>query len=482
MDRIRARLAVRHYEAAQPGRRTDGWARTTGDADVLLRNALVALRMHARDLIRNNSWARKAQRSIARDVVGWGITPKAVSDSAQAAAVAQDLWRKWANTFEVDSQGRKHFAAIQSLCMRSIIESGEVLIRRRWRRMNDGLTVPLQIQVLESDFLDHARNYLSTPTLGPTIQGVEFDLLGRRTAYWLWDQHPGSGRNYKPSRRIPASEVLHIFYEERPGMSRGASWLAPSILPLKDFDEYEDATLMRQKIAALFAAFVNDIDGTGTPLGIASTDPNEPNVETLEPGTVSYLPPGKNVTFANPPLTPEDGFTDRTLRKIGQGVGVTHEDLSGDYSKVNFSSARMSRISHWGDVNEWRENMLIPLLCDGVWAWMVEAAQTAGLLPENVPVTAIWSAPPMPMIEPEKEGLAIQRLVRTGAMTHDEMVRQQGADPDAHWAEYAAGLKKLDSLGIKLDSDTRAVTQAGLDQPDNDPDQSSDEQTHDSTP
>lgn len=464
MARVAARLALRHYEAAQPGRRTSAWRRTTGDADVLLRGSLIELRIHARDLIRNNGWARRAQRKIGSSVVGWGITPKAVSDNSAAAKAAMDIWRKWANTVECDSDGRKKFSKIQSLCMRSIAESGEVLIRRRWRRPTDGLTIPIQLQVLEADFLDQSRNYLSTETNGPTIQGVEFDLLGRRTAYWLWDQHPGSGRNYKPSRRIPASEVLHIYYEERPGQSRGVSWFAPAILNLKDFDEYEDATLMRQKIASCFAGFITDIDGTSNPLGAASTDPEEPLVETLEPGLLSRLKPGQNIEFADPPAVGEGGFTERTLRKVAKAMGITYEDLTGDYSQSNFSSARMARLDFWENVTEWRENMLIPQLCEGVWAWMIEAAQLANLIPIDEPVTAVWSAPPMAMIEPDKEGLANQRLVRIGAMTHDQMIREQGGDPEAHWQEYADGLKTLDRLKIILDSDPRKTTSQGQEQ------------------
>jgi capsid protein len=45
-----------------------------------------------------------------------------------------------------------------------------------------------------------------------------------------------------PSRRIPAEDVIHLFYAERPGQSRGISWFGSAIVPLKDLDEYEDAT------------------------------------------------------------------------------------------------------------------------------------------------------------------------------------------------------------------------------------------------
>jgi lambda family phage portal protein len=466
LDRLRKRAAadlmLRHYEAAQPGRRTQGWQRNAGDADVNIRAALLELRMHARDLIRNNGWARRGQRIIANNTVGWGLRPKPISPDQAVAAKAAQLWKAWASTTECESESRHTFYGIQHLAMKALVSDGEVLLRRRWRRPTDALTIPLQLQIMEADYLDHAKNLLGDGSTGPTIQGIEFDLIGRRSAYWLFEQHPGSGRNTNVSRRIPAEEVIHLYYTERPGQSRGISWFGAAIAPLKDFDQYEDATLMRQMIAACFAAFVTDTDGLGSPLG--DQDIGNPLVEKFEPGMITQLPPGRSVTFANPPGVNDSTFDVRTLRRIAATLGVTYEDLTGDYSQVNFSSARMARLSHWANINDWRENMLIPLLCDGVWQWAMQAAQVAGELPAGDAPSAEWTAPPMPMIEPDKEGLAYSRLIRNGLMTHAEAIREQGGDPDAHWPEYAAGLKKLDELGIVLDSDPRLTTASGQEQ------------------
>lgn len=471
MSRIMARSAAervagvvkRHYEAAQPGRRTEGWARTFADADLTIRGALLEARIHARDLIRNNGYARRAQRVIANNTVGWGIMAKPVgASSVRATKAITDAWTAWAGTTECESERRHTFYALQRLAMKTVAESGEILLRRRYRRLSDGLTVPLQIQVLEPDFLDHSRNTLDSQAGGPIIQGIEFDKLGGRAAYWLFPQHPGSGRNYSPAQRVDAADVIHVYDIERPGQSRGISWFVTAILALKDFDEFEDAELIRQKIAACFAAFVKDIDGMDSPMGDPSTDPDEPLVDTFEPGMIKQLPPGRDVTIASPPTVVDTSFTTRTLRRVAAGLGVTYEDLTGDYSQVNFSSARMARIAHYQNVDAWRWDMLIPQLCDGVWAWFMEAMVLSGQI--SAPVSAEWTPPPTPMLEPDKEGLAIQRLVRVGAKTPDEMVREQGKDPEAHWQEYADNLKRLDKLGIILDSDARKTTAAGQEQ------------------
>lgn len=448
---------LRNYEAASHGRRTSGWARSHGDVDSIIARAGPELRLHARNLLRNNGYARRAQATVVNNTVGWGIVARAKQPNAQRDAA----WLEWAEDTRAEAEGRHTFAGLQAQVMRSLFSDGEVLARRRWRKPSDGLALPFQVQLLEIDYLDSNKESKVSLAGGPIIQGVEFDKIGRRAAYWLFDSHPGSSILSGTSKRIPASEILHVFASERPEQTRGVSWLACAILNLNDLDEFEDAELMKQKIAACFAGFVTDTDGSAAPIGEPSTEAGEELVEEFEPGMIEHLPPGKNITFANPPALSNDGLAVRTLRRVAAGLGVTYEDLTGDYSQVNFSSARMARLAHWGYVADWQYNLLIPQFCAGVWRWAMEAASLTGAESSG---GADWSTPPMPMIEPDKEGLALQRLVRTGALTPSQMVRQQGGDPKAHWIEYAADLKQLDELKIKLDSDVRAVSQAGLTQ------------------
>lgn len=461
LERIRARAAaghlVRHYEAAQLGRRTSGWNRNRGDANAVTATALAELRMHARDLVRNTGWVRRGRQVIANSTVGWGIVPRPMG---ALAARASEVWEAWAGATTCETSGRHTFYSLQALVMRSVAESGECLIRRRPRFLSDGLPLPLQLQVLEADYLDTSKDVTVGVSGGPIIQGVEFDAVGRRKAYWLFSEHPGNTRAASVSKRIPAEDVIHVYYCDRPGQVRGPSWFGAAIVPLKDLDAFEDAELMRQKIAACFAAFVTDVDGAGAPM--AETSTADPLVETFEPGMVSYLPPGKSVTTANPPTVVESGFTVRHLRKVAAALGVTYEDLTGDYSNVNYSSARMARLSFIGNVRDWQWNMLIPQLCAPVWTWAMEAAQLAGFITE-APRTD-WTAPQLPMIDPDKEADGYKKSVRAGMMTPSEMVREQGGDPTVHWEEYEKDLKELDERGIKLSVDVRAVSDAGLTQ------------------
>lgn len=460
LKRMRARMAAdllaRHYEAASSGRRTQGWRRSSSDANVAMGAFTGLLRDVARELVRNNPHAESALTTIVDHTVGgWGIVAKPKPTNREAA----ERWQAWAGTTACDADGRQTLAGLQKLVMRTVVESGEVLVRRRLRRPEDNLPIPIQLQVLEPDFLDTAKDVAELANGGRIIHGVEIDGIGHRVAYWLFPEHPGSLRMaYGASVRVPASNVLHIFKAQRPGQVRGPSWFAPVLLRFKDFDEFEDATLMKQKIAACLAVITSDVDGSAPALGTAD-DTDDPGIDSLEPGVILNVPPGRAVDVVQPPSVRDYAdYTQTTLRSIAAGLGVTYEDLTGDYTNLPFSAARMSRLRHWARVYDWQWNLLIPQFCDPVWAWVMEAAAIMGL--REVP-GAEWSAPPMPMIEPDKEGLAYQRNVRSGIMTLSEAIRERGYDPDVMLAEMAADNKTLDRLGLVLDSDPRKMTQAG---------------------
>lgn len=463
LRRLQARAAAdalvkRNYDAAGAGRRTSGWARNRGDANAVIVRAAAELRMHARDLVRNCGWARRGSRTIVNSVVGWGLAPKA---TGKAAAEAMIAWKAWADALTCEAEGRLTFGGVQRQVMRACYSDGEVLVRRRWRRPEDGLPLPLQLQVLEADYLDTAKDQITAPSGGQIIQGVEYDLLGRRAAYWIFPDHPGSGRLVGLSKRIPARDILHVFDPERAGQARGVSWLGASIVPLKDLDDYDDAELMKQKIAACFAAFVSDRDGTATPMG--EQDADDPLIETLEPGMVVHLAGDKQVTTASPPQVTTDQFSAKHLRKIAAGIGVTYEDLTGDYSQVNFSSARMARMAFKGNVEGWQSDIAIPF-CTGVWAWAMEAAMFLEKNTWQEAPGAEWTAPPLPLVEPDKEIRAKTMEIRAGLTTPSESVRERGGDPETHFIELAKDFERFKTLGLKLDCDPSETSQAGLTQ------------------
>ncbi len=273
-------------------------AGTSANAEI--GTALVRLRDRSRDLVRNNPYAAKAAHAVVSNLVGTGIMPRARAGDAAVNDRADRLWARFAEACDAD--GLTDFSGLQALIVRAMVESGECLVRIRERRIEDGLAVPLQLQLLEPDHLDAGKTD-ELPGGGFVVQGVEFDALGRRRAYWLYPVHPGEVAMFRRaalvSQPVPAASVLHLFDRLRPGQVRGVPWFAPVILKLRDLDDYDDAELVRKKIEACFAAFVTGSDDEET-LGRASADADCRRVESFEPGMIEYLAPGKDVKFATP--------------------------------------------------------------------------------------------------------------------------------------------------------------------------------------
>jgi lambda family phage portal protein len=335
-------------------------------------------------------------------------------------------------------------------------------MRLRERRLEDGLAVPLQLQVLEADHLDSGKTG-ETRDGGFVMQGVEFDRLGRRQAYWLFPNHPGEARGGAlVSSRVPARHVLHLFERLRPGQVRGVPWFAPAMLKLRDLDAYDEAELVRKKIEACFAAFVTGVQDEET-LGRARIEPDGARVETFEPGMIEYLEPGRDVRFAAPAAS--GGYAEYLrlqLHAVAAGVGLTYELMTGDLSQVNYSSIRAGLIEFRRRMEALQWQLLVPGLCAPVWRRFIATAQAAGRLPEGA-IGAEWTAPRFEAVDPLKDIQADILAVRAGVMTLTEAIARQGYEPAQVLTEIAAINAELDRLGITLDTDPRRSTRTGQD-------------------
>jgi len=473
MERARARYITdvlnkhgprNRYEGASRGRRTEGWTTSsTAGANVEVAQGLGLLRERSRDLVRNNPYAARAVSVIANHVVGTGIIPQIKGTSKTQTENLQAIVKDHLLTTAIDADGRNSFLGIQKISQRTITEGGSVLLRRRRRRPADGLPLPFQIQVLEGDYLDVSKS--GSNGNNPIRYGIEYTPFGKRAAYWIFPEHPGEYQynamyGNSVSQRVPASEIIHCYRMDRPGQMNGVPWAAPVVIRMREFDEYEDAQLVRQKIAACFTAFVYDSE-FGSPLDSPTQDADSDGLrEKLEPGVIELLPNGKRVEFASPPSVENYGeYARNILHAIGAGFGVPYDLLTGDQSQVNFASGRMGRLSFYQDVDEWRWQMLIPHVCHGICNWFLESAQMNGVNATNARFT--HSPPRRQMINPEKEVAATRDEVRSGQITPSEVIRQRGHDPDEFFEEYKNDMQRFDDLGIILDCDPRNTNRAG---------------------
>lgn len=443
-----ASILNRFYDGAANGRRTKNWRTQPTSANTEIYAGLSELRNRSRDLVRNNPYARKAMRVIPANVVGTGIWPMMrVGKSEAAQKKLREFWRKWATTTRCDFDGRKTMAKIQNLSFRSMLESGEVLLRKVYEK-----GIGLQIQVIESDHLDTSKDGYEIED-GFVRQGIQFSKSGRRIGYWIWENHPGDNRMSlkSTSTLVPSSDIIHLYQEERPGQLRGVPLGTASMLRMRDFDDYEDAQLVRQKIAACFAIFITS-EQHGAPSGVDDGD----SLERVEPGMIERLRPGETVSFGTPPNS--EGYSDYTrkvLQGIAAGYDTTYEALTGDLTGVNFSSGRMGHIEFQRLVEEWQDLLLIPVLCNGIWDWFLDYALIMGIIKNKEDVECSWTAPRREFVDPLKEIKALIEEVRAGLKSWQEAVRSLGYDPEEVMKQLAEDAKKFDEAGLMPWADPR---------------------------
>jgi lambda family phage portal protein len=478
------------YEGASYGRRTIGWNNpSTGSVNALLFSAADTLRPRARDIVRKNGWAANGSETWVSEMIGTGIKPQSQHPDSTKKAFLQQLWLDWTDT--CDASGIQEFYGLQGLITQSVVEGGECFVRLRYRKPDDNLTVPLQLQVLEAEHCPISKTEMLAN--GNVIRfGVEFNAIGQRVAYWLYPVHPGEFpqmpteqvNNYMPVR-VPASQILHIFRPIRPGQVRGEPWMSRALLRLNDYDQYTDAEVVRKKVAALFAGFITETD-PADPLpgnssstlpadwGFAGLPPtNDGSVEFagLEPGTMNKLNPGEDVKFSQPAdVGPGfDSFNRAALREIAAAIGITYEQLTGDLSGVNYSSIRAGLLGFRRKCQRLQHSMIVFQFCRPVWNAWLESAVFAGEIKagdynrNRADYRRVaWIAPGWQSVDPSKDLAASKDAIRCGLTSRRQVVSENGYDVEDIDRENMQDQARADGLGLVYDTDARQTSATGM--------------------
>jgi len=448
--------AILSYEAVRSERRRGGWFTQSTSGNAEIGPAIGKLRDDARDLRRNNSYGRRAVREWSKRVVGYGITPRPAAGPFAARIKAR--WDQWSQ--QCMSDRRMPFSAAERLIVSSRFTDGEVLVRLWDRRVGDGLAVPFQIQVLESDYLD--TSITRGTDAGYIIQGVEFDSLGRIRGYWLFGQHPGdvlqmSARGIS-SRFISAEAVLHHLEIERPGDVRSVSEFCAAMAKLRDIDEYSDAEIVRKKIEACLTAFVQQPEGADGPsTGEKVTDADGNTVEKFAPGMVMYGPPGAGVELFAPSSGGNYAEHKKTeLREVAVGLGIPYVLLDDNLEAVNYSSYRGGLLAYKDSIEEYRWNWLIPQVLDPIWRKFIDTLVLNGDIPEPF-YEHSWDAPPFELLDRGAEAEADRAELQIGKKTWPQLIGEQGNDPEQQISEIESWRTRLESAGVTFARSTTST-------------------------
>lgn len=440
----------RAYEGASRG---DGWRPRRPGASAQADHLADAreLRHRARSLVSNVPCIAQAVNVMVSCTVGTGIVPRWVNDADGRVA---KRWKEWVPLADYD--GLLDFYGLEAKAWGTVKVDGEVLARLRERRVGPTL-VPLQIQLMEIDWLDDQRNEVRGTS--EVIAGIEYNARGERTAYWLFDRHPGDvglRATLRESQRVPAEEIIHLFNPARPGQQAGISALAPVIPTVRDLQVYEDAEQARKNLEARMGALgewdESLLEGVKLPDSLANQAPGSGPVMLdlgeLAGGGVVGLPPGmRNPTFIQPTAAP--GYVDYVKHKqkiIAAGVGVPYEFMTGDMSEVNFSSSRVRTNQYKRDVERDQWTLLVPMFCGRITTRWLSLMDLTGV-PAPRDIYPDWTTPKWASVNPLQDVAADLSEIKGGLSSISEKIRQRGYDPELVFSELKSDLDRLSKDG-----------------------------------
>jgi lambda family phage portal protein len=452
IQRILFSSKSRSFDAAGAGRRWDQPRSLDSLNTAILAGATPAAR-RAGWYARNNPWVASAVDSLVGNVVGAGIKPQSTHPDRAVRERLQALWLRWTDHAAPD--GLADFYGLQAMAVRAMVESGESFARLRVTSDTDSF--PLHIELLDPEQVptDLHRDI----GRGTRIRaGIEFDSAGRRIAYRVLSARPGDplGSFRIDPIRVPAVDCIHLFKPVAAGQLRGITWLAPVLLRLHELDQFEDATLVKAKVAALFTGFITDPDGT---VGGLSGD-NRSGVLTvgMEPGSLIPLPPGADIRFSNP--TEHDAyapFVKNHLRAVAAGLGLPYELVSGDLEGVTYSSIRAGLVEFRRRVEQLQHNVVVHMFCRPIWERFVRIAVLSGDLPardfDADPAAYLgcsWLPPKFDYVDPMKDVQAEILAIDAGLKSRSQAISERGYDAEQVDAEIAADKARTDTLGLSV--------------------------------
>ena len=453
----------RSYSGAAGGRLFADFSSMTKSSDSELKPALRTLRNRCRELARNDEYVRRYLQLLKTNVVG----PDGVSVQAKARnsdgsldapgnKIVEKAFAKWSKTGTCTVDGRLSFVDAQRLVIETLARDGECLIRLINGAQNEDR---FAIQFIEADLLDEEMN--ETLDNGNRVRmGVEIDEFGRAVAYHLLREHPGDYEfsnhgHIRKHTRVPASELLHIFQQDRPHQTRGAPPMAAAINSLKMLHGYREAELVAARVSAAKMGFITSPDGDGYS-GDDVEDTHTP-IMSAEPGTFEQLPAGMSISMFDPqhPVSAFSEFHKAVLRGIASSLGVSYAALASDLESVNYSSIRQGALDERDNYRTLQAFMITHFIEPVFQSWLT-SAMTAGALPlpmtrfDKFSESIVYRPRGFSWIDPVREINAQVTGIQNGLLSMQDVATHYGADIEDVFESIQREKELAERYGISL--------------------------------
>ncbi|WP_431195503.1 phage portal protein [Escherichia coli] len=479
-----------------------------------------------RDLARNDGWASGTITRVLDNAIGANyrpifkpdyrmlrlITGNKAFDATWAdeyGKVIEAHWRSWANDpgRYCDVERKQTVSQMLRLGFRHKLLDGDALLVLQYRtdRLGPGRgQYATTLQIVDPDRLSNPQQNFDMPNVRG---GVEIDADGAPVAYHIREAHIGdwwSGAKTMTWQRIPRETswgrpiVIHDFDMDRGAQHRGMGILAPIVQRLKMLIKYDESELEAAILNAIFGAYIEspydaqmvssalgDTGGgfsDGEELSAYQTQRTEYYQDkrlNLQNGArIPHLFPNEKIVTlsAARPTSNFDGFESAVLRNIAAATGLSTQQVTQDWSDVNYSSARAAMLEAWKTLTRRRDDYAIGTAQPVASAFVEEIHSIESLpLPAGAPdfldakaayCRARWMGPGRGWIDPvaEKKGSILgmnaglstleMEAAENAGEDWEEMLDQRAREIDAfkergiplpEWAEATPAIQPINN-------------------------------------
>lgn len=461
----------------------------SADADYLYeRDDLVA---RTRYIERNSGWVSGAMQSHVDSVIGQGLR-LALAPSARMLGQSEEWAKEFADEIEggfqayaedprnlIDATEQSGLSGILALEYRHAIGDGEALgVGVMVNRGPDQYRTAFQ--AVDPDRLSNPYDQAQTDRLR---SGVEMNDRGAPIAYHIRNGHPADFGFMQAAdaytwTRVPKNkpwgrpQVIHYFERHRADQTRGKGLLTPVIEKLAMIDKFDRAELQAAVLNTILAAHIEspfdpDIameamrsSGELDAYQQLRTAFHEDNGVKFDGVQMAHLFPGEKLSFssAERPNANHERFVQSVLRHFSAAFGLTYEQVSRDWSGVNYSSARAALLEVHKFLTARRYFFARAVATPILIMWLEEAIALGRIKtwrPElnfwrDLPhlVKGRWRGPARGWIDPTKEAQAAQMRVEIGVSTLENEAAEQGLDWEEVLIQRRREIARMQELGI----------------------------------
>jgi lambda family phage portal protein len=333
--------------------------------------------------------------------------------------------------------------------------------------------------MIDPDRLSNPQQQFDLPN---TRGGVEIDQYGAAVAYQIRQAHQSDWMMASKSvtwTRIQRETswgrpiIVHNFDVERAGQHRGGvGILGPVVQRLKALIRYDGAELDAAILNAIFAAYIespHDPEMVEQALGADElnkyqsmrADYHSEKRLTMQGARMPILFPGEkiNAVEASRPSGNYAGFEKAMLRNVAAAGGMSAQQVSNDWSDVNYSSARGAALEAWKTLDRRKRSYGIGFAGRVRSAWLEECHEVDDLpMPRNAPDfvecrsaygRAKWLGPARGWLDPvaEKEGAVLG--MEAGLSTLEAECADQNEDWEENLDQRARELEGFKRRGLE---------------------------------